>query len=461
MPFSEPSFVRVMRRRDVFVLAFGAMIGWSWIALSGNWIDAAGSLGAILAFVAGGLAVTLVGLTYAELAAAMPRAGGEHVYSYRALGRTASFWCTWAILLAYMSVIAFEAVALPTVIEHLFPDYRQGHLWTIAGSDVDFTWLLVAFVATIAMTMINIIGIEVAALVQLLITLLIVLAAMVLVVGAGISGEPGYIQPLFVDGAEGMLSVLVVVPMMLVGFDVIPQAAEEIDLPRADIGTTLVLAIVVAVIFYVVVIGCVAMGLATVECADSAVPTAAAASALLGRTWGGQVVVIGGIGGIVTAWNAFIIGASRALYALARAGQLPAVLGRIHSRYHTPYCAILLIGGLSLIAPLCGRQTMVWLVNAGSFGVIVAYAFVALSFLVLRHKEPSLIRPYRVRYGFVVGSLALVLSLGIMLLFFPYSPAALAWPNEWAIVLGWCLFGIILTLLARRDGNESPNGARR
>ena len=69
------------------------------------------------AFGIGGGIVIFVGLTYAELAAAMPLVGGEHVYSHRALGRTASFVCTWAILLGYVSVVAFEAVALPTVLE--------------------------------------------------------------------------------------------------------------------------------------------------------------------------------------------------------------------------------------------------------------------------------------------------------------------------------------------------------
>ena len=97
---SDSSFVRVIRRKEVITLAFGAMIGWSWVALSGGWIETAGSVGAMLAFAAGGFAVVLVGLTYAELASAMPLAGGEHVYSYRALGRNTSFVCTWAILLA-------------------------------------------------------------------------------------------------------------------------------------------------------------------------------------------------------------------------------------------------------------------------------------------------------------------------------------------------------------------------
>ena len=144
---SGGQFVRVIRLREILALAFGAMIGWSWVALTGNWIDKAGSVGAMLAFGVGGVAVILVGLTYAELASAMPQAGGEHVYSHRALGATASFICTWAILLGYVSVVAFEAVALPTVVDYLVPGFSRGYLWTIAGWDVQLTWVLVGVVA--------------------------------------------------------------------------------------------------------------------------------------------------------------------------------------------------------------------------------------------------------------------------------------------------------------------------
>ena len=98
----EDKFERVLNKKDVFVLAFGAMIGWGWVVLSGEWILKAGTVGAMIAFALGGLMVLFVGLTYAELTAAMPKCGGEHVFSYRALGRNASFICTWAIVLGYI-----------------------------------------------------------------------------------------------------------------------------------------------------------------------------------------------------------------------------------------------------------------------------------------------------------------------------------------------------------------------
>jgi amino acid transporter len=453
---SQSEFVRVIRRKEVIALAFGAMIGWSWVALSGGWIAEAGSAGAILAFALGGIAIILVGLTYAELAAAMPYVGGEHVYSYRALGRRASFFCTWAILLAYVSVVAFEAVALPTVVEYLVPGYGVGYLWTVAGWDVTATWVLVGVAAAVVMTVINVIGIEFAARVQMVITVLILLAGAVLGLSALGAGDSANMEPLFVDGSRGVIGVLVIVPLLMVGFDVIPQSAEEIDLPFAVIGKLLMVSIALAIGFYILIVWGVSMGADEASRNASPLPTASAAEALLGSSLGAKLLIVGGVGGILTSWNAFIIGASRAIYALAHAGQLPAVLGRVHPRFKTPYAAVLLVGALSIVAPFFGRPAMVWLVNAGSFGVTVAYAFVAISFLVLRKREPDMPRPYRVRGGVAVGVAAFVLSIGIAIMFLPFAPAALVWPNEWLIVLGWWTLGLLLMLFAPGGGEPPP-----
>jgi len=86
---------------------------------------------------------------------------------------------------------------------------------------------------------------------------------------------------------------------------------------------------------------------------------------------------------------------------------------------------------------------------------VLAYAFVALSFLVLRKREPGMARPYRVRFGTLVGGLALVLSVGVAMLYLPGSPAALVWPHEWLIVLGWAALGAIMLRLAARGRANS------
>jgi amino acid transporter len=440
----ETGFIRVLKRREVITLSFGAMIGWSWVLLTGEWLTTAGTLGTLLAFMIGGTAVVFIGLTYAELAAAMPEAGGEHVYTKRALGRTGSFVCTWALLMGYLTVPVFESVAVPTAAEYLFPQMKLGLLWQIGGSDVYASFVAVGMFSAALMTVINVIGVKVAAFVQIIVTTLFFVIGAFFITGAFSQGTLDNVEPLAVDGVAGMLGVLIMVPTLLVGFDVIPQSAEEIDLPFHDIGALLVISVCFAVLWYLVVSLGVAMSLPVADRASSAMATADATAAVWGGQWAGDLLVIGGIGGILTSWNAFIVGGSRVLYALAKSEMLPQFFARLHPRFHTPHWAIIFIGLLSGISPFFGRTILVWLIDAGSFAIVIAYGMVALSFLVLRAREPDMERPFRVKRGLLIGWIALILSVGLLTVYLPWSPAALVWPYEWAMVLGWTVLGVVL-----------------
>ncbi|WP_431026375.1 APC family permease [Halomonas sp. H5] len=448
---SGTQLTRVLARKDVLALAFGAMIGWGWIVMTGSWIQSAGSLGAITAFILGGIAIVLVGLTYAELASAMPQVGGEHVYSYRALGHFASFFCTWAIALGYVSVVAFEAVALPTVVEHLFPGYAVGHLWTIAGWDVQATWVAVGVAGSVAMMAINYVGIRTAALVQKVVTLLILAVGIMFITGALFEGERATMEPLF-NTSEGVMGgimlVLIMVPFMFVGFDVIPQAAEEINLPFREIGRVLMISVIMAVFWYALIILGTSLMLDAEALGASSLAVPDAMQAVFRAPWAGNLMVLAGIAGIITSWNAFYVGGSRAIYALAHSGMLPAFLAKLHPKHRTPTNAILLMGILSCLAPFFGRPALVWLVVAGGLGIVIAYLFVSLSFVVLRIKAPEMERPFEVRQGMAVGVIAVLLSLGLIALYLPGSPAALA-PAEWVLFLGWMGLGLVLYAWSR------------
>jgi amino acid transporter len=418
--------------------------------MTGVWLDEAGTLGTVIAFGIGGLAIALIGLTYSELASAMPRAGGEHIYTRRALGPDWSFACTWALLFSYLNVCLFEAVALPTAISYLWPDISLGTLWNILGSDVDIGFVVIGSGAAAAVTWVNYLGIRTAAIAQTIVTGLIICAGLLLFSGAALNGQLANAQPWIATPTSGVLAVLIMVPAMLVGFDVIPQSAEEIDLPPQQLGKLLVVSVFCAVAWYLLIAVSVGLGLTAQQRADSSMATADAASALWsnvsGGNWAGTFLVLGGIGGILTSWNAFIVGASRVLFALAESGHVPAVFMRLHPKYKTPYVGILVIGILSMLAPLFGRTILVWLINSGSFAVTIAFIFVAISFLVLRRKEPEMPRPFKVSHPRVVGYGALLLALGLLSAFLPWSDSALSWPEEWMTIVVWTVIGLCLWL---------------
>ncbi|GGK17304.1 amino acid permease [Caldalkalibacillus thermarum] len=435
-------FNRVLTRADVLFLAFGAMIGWGWVVLSGTWILSGGTLGAMLAFLIGGVMVVFVGLTYAELASAMPQVGGEHIYVLRGLGAKASFVASWSIALGYISVVAFEAVALPTVIEYLFPNYQVGYLWTITGWDVYFSWVIVGMAGSVFVTVINYMGIKPAAIVQMVLTLILAVVGLMLIFGSSVNGDAANLQPLFVGGAAGIMAVAIMTPFMFVGFDVIAQAAEEMNIPFKSIGKILIVAVLCAVAWYLAIIFGVGMALSPDSLENASLATADAMGAVFGSELFAKILILGGIAGIMTSWNAFIIGGSRVIYAMAKSGMLPAWLGHLHPKYKTPSNAILMIGILATLSPLLGRPMLVWLVDAGGLAIVMAYFMVALAFLALRKKEPEMERPFKAGRSTVIGWIALVLSFGFILLYLPGMPSALVWPYEWLIIVGWWILGI-------------------
>ena len=434
---------KVFSRKDIFALAFGAMIGWGWVVLTNDWILGAGVFGAITAFVIGGVMIFFVGLTYAELTAALPESGGLCVFTQRAMGWNAAFFSSWAIVLGYVSVVAFEAVAFPSVLEYFIgPGYYLGYLYTIAGYDVYAGWLAMGIFSGLIMTALNYFGTKNVALFQNAVTVLIAVVGILLFGGSVVNGDVQNLTPAFNNGIKGILAIAVMTPFMFMGFDVIPQAAEEMNVPHRSIGRILLLSVVMAIVWYVMIILSTSFALNTQEIANSGIATAEAMKKMFwGSDWAMKLLVLAGIGGILTSWNAFFVGGSRALYAMAERGMLPKSLGAIDGHFKTPGNAILLIGIITSLTPVFGKKMLTWLVNAGSLAVVVAYFMVALSFILLRRNEPGLHRPYAVMRWKLVGAGAILMTGIMILLCMPGFPAALAWPNEWAIILGWAALG--------------------
>lgn len=453
-------FVRVLGNVDALFIGFGAMIGFGWITLTGGWLEGAGTLGALLAFVVGGIIMGFVGVVYSELVAAMPHAGGEHNYLLRGMGPRLSLLGSWAITGGYIGVVMFEAVAIPRTALYLFPDLERVKLWTVAGFDVHLTWALVGTISAIIIMWINIRGVKIAGMVQTFVVSFLLIMAFLLGAGGAVGGELANTEPLFSGGVVGFVAVLGVVPFLFVGFDVIPQSAEEIKVPPKQIGKLVVMSVVMAVLFYLVIIFSTSLALPASELAKLDLVTADALADLFGHPVWGDIVIAGGIAGILTSWIAFLMGASRLMWAMANSGMIPAWFGKLHPKYRTPVNSLLFIGILSAIAPFFGNEMLVWVVDAGSPMIVFAYGLVAVTFVILRKKDPGMERPLRVggkgNGGVVIGIIAAVLCA---ILFVMYIPAltpfsvTLGWPSYLMFGL-WMLAGVIL--MFRLPGGIKP-----
>ena len=436
----EPvSLAKTLTNFDALALGFGAMIGFGWVVLTGGWIQEAGTMGAVVAIVVGGAIMATVGLVYSELTSAMPLAGGVHQYVLRGLGPRFAFIGSWALVGGYVTIVAFEAVAFPRTVAYIFPEINALPLWEVAGHTVHLTWALIGVLGAIIITWLNVRGVKQASIAQNFTVIFLLVVGILMVFGSATRGEASNMEPLFTPGTAGFFTVLIAIPFLFIGFDVIPQSAEEVNVPARKIGRLVVISVAVATVWYIMVVLTTSSAMGGEELAQTDIAVADAFGSLFNSQLMANILIAGGIAGILTSWNSLLLGASRLVYSMARTGMLPAWFGQLHPKYQTPANALYFIGGLSLFAPFFGENMLTWLVDSGAPSIIIAYFMVAVVFIVLRRRDPGMERPLRIggsgRGGEIIGWAAIVLTGVLFTVYLPGMPSALDWQP-------WLIFGI-------------------
>lgn len=436
--------------KDVLAMAFGTMIGWGWIMLAGQWVASAGVVGAAIAFLVGAILSIFVGLTYAELTPALPIAGGELVFSFRGLGYNAAWVTGWMISFAYIGVAAWEGPALSTAIAFLFGDaLPQGPtLWHIQGFDVTPTFLLIGFVGALILAFVNYKGAKASAIFQTTATVAMAMGGIAFLVGGVVKGNVGNMLPVLTDGS-GFVAVILMVPAMFVGFDVIPQTAEEMNIPLGKIAKVLIISIFLAAAWYMLMIFSIAIAAPEGIRNGADIPVAESFTYCMKNPIFGKVMILAAMCGILTSWNGFIVGATRVLFSMGRSKMLPEVFAKVHQKHKSPVAAIILVGIITCASPLLGKGALVWFVNASGFGTVIAYFMVALAYIFLRKNEPNLARPYRAPGGVFTGYIAILVTGFFLYLYLPLGSPSPLTGIEWILIGGWIVIGVILYSVKR------------
>ena len=121
--------------RSYIALGLGIIVGVGWVVYSGQWLQDGGPLGAMLAFLCGGLLFLPVGMCYAEMTAALPLAGGELSFSYKAFGLMPAFLTAWMLALTYVAITPFETIAIGSLLETLLPQIATEALYEVGIGD--------------------------------------------------------------------------------------------------------------------------------------------------------------------------------------------------------------------------------------------------------------------------------------------------------------------------------------
>ncbi len=361
-------------------------------------------------WIVGGI-LTLVGaLSYAELAAMMPHAGGQYVFLREAFGRPTAFLYGWTLFLVIQT--GFNAAVAIAFAKYLgvlgLPVGENDVLFTVGPVSISSAGVVGCGVIA-ALTLVNIRGVREGALVQNVLTVIKVLAVAILVILAFALGHGSVshfssastteLGPVAQAAGIGFLAALgVAMSKALFAYDAwntVTFAAEEVrepekTLPRALILGTLVttLAYTAATAAYVYVIPMDA--LANVEEHRVAAEVATIALGTPGRIAVAIAILISTFGCV----NGLILGGARVLYAMAKDGVFFRSAATVHPSFRTPVRALALVGVWSCVLALSGSYDA--LLTYVTFASLVFNALTVVGVLVLRRKKPDMPRPYRV-----------------------------------------------------------------
>lgn len=280
---------------DALALGFGAMIGFGWVVLTGGWIENAGTLGAVAAIVVGGAIMATVGLVYSELTSAMPLAGGVHQYVLRGLGPRFAFIGSWALVGGYVTIVAFEAVAFPRTVAYIFPAINAVPLWDVAGHTVHLTWALIGVIGGLVITWLNVRGVKQASIAQNFTVIFLLVVGVLMIFGSATRGEVANMEPFFTPGTAGFFTVLIAIPFLFIGFDVIPQSAEEVNVPARKIGRLVIISVAMATVWYIMVVVTTSSAMGVDEIAQTDIAVADAFGALFNSQLMANILIAGGV----------------------------------------------------------------------------------------------------------------------------------------------------------------------
>ncbi len=440
MPSSEPSFKRTLSPFLLWGLGVGYVIsgmyfGWNLGLEQGG----TGGL-AIATFFIIILYITFT-FSYAELAAAIPKAGGAFDYTHRALGPDLGFIAGMAQNIEFIFAPPAIAFAIGAYFNLFFPQIPV---------------MAIAVFAYILFTALNIYGVKAAAMFELAITIFAV-AELLLFSGMTLPGFhwENIRHNALPHGWQGILASIPFAIWFFLGIEGLANTAEEVVNPQRTLfigfGSAILTLVILCILVFFSSIG-VAGWEAIVYKSDGSTSDSPLPLALAHVTGNNHMLyhllITVGLFGLVASFHGLILAAGRSSYEFGKVRFAPSFIGKIHPKYNTPSNALLFNMVIGMITLLSGRTSEI--ITISVFGALTLYILSMLSMLRLRKKEPDLERPFRVPFYPLFPVIALLISTLSILAMTVYN-IKLALFYILAMVLSFVFF----KLLYQRDTRKN------
>ncbi|MDO5026621.1 MAG: APC family permease [Tissierellia bacterium] len=448
-----------LRKIDFFMLGFGSMIGVGWAVSSNGWLSQAGGpIPAFIGFLIGTLLLVPIGLSYGELMSILPVSGGVMSFTYAAFGSFMSFLSSWFVSLAYLIILPWEAIYINEILASIFPFIKSGPiLYEFAGKAIYLNSVLLGGIFALLLLIINIKGSKSAARLQSILSWTIISIGFLVIILSFIKGDLSNLKPIYENVGEGshknfysgVISMIVLVPFFMSGFDTIAQSAGDAkkELAFRDIARMIVLSILAAGAFYAIII----VSTSSVEpWKDYTFRQAPAIGGLLSGVYPfvlGKIikylVMIGTLAGLFTTWNGMFMASARLIQSMGKAGLLPRYLAKEHDKFKTPIRASIFCFLAAALGPFVGINFINPLTKIGSVSFVIGWLFTCLSAIKLRIDARCLVRGFRIPGGkYTLIGASVIASIILILTFIPQSPAFMGFTGI-ILFFSWLLIGLI------------------
>jgi len=401
---------------QLMLYVLGATIGAGIFVLPGTTAALHAGPGVIVSFLIGGIVTIAVGLAYVEFAAMAPVAGSAYTYSYIALGEIIAWMIGWDLLLEFTVIASTVAVGWSGYVdsflqsvgihipEALTKDIAHGGIVNLPAV---IGWLIVAWIALS--------GIKNVGRSNTLFTIAKVAAIILFLVIGTFHVNPVNWTPFTPFGWSGVMAGAALVFFAFTGFDGVTTVLEEVKNPQKTIPKALIGGLSVLTLIYALV-AAILTGIVPFPDLDVPNPTVFALQSV-GIQWGGAIVAVAVIFGLLATMIANTTSATRVLFAMSRDGLLPERIAQTNKKTGVPVLSIFIVVLTGIL--LSGFLSIGELAEFANIGGLTAFALTTISVIVLRYTRPDQPRGFKVPAIWLVGiigvggSLALIFSLPI------------------------------------------------
>ncbi len=395
----------------VWALAFGCIIGWgSFVNPGKKFLPNSGVAGTAIAMALGAIVMIIIAFSYAYMIPKYPKAGGEFIFTKECFGKNAAVVCGWFLVAAYLTNVPMNSTAIGLIVDGLDGSadiLKFGFHYTVAGFEIYFGEMIFATAILVLFAVVNLLGVKKAGIVQTVLSGLLVVSVFTLAISALISSKAQgiHMEPIWgfdknaammagatsenisdfaKSGATGItssiLATFAIAPWAYVGFDTIPQAAEEFKFSYKKVIGIMVVAILFGCFVYTANNTVAAAALANwpdrVLAGDWVLLVAAEEMlGVFGKVLIGTAVSSAVLSGIM----GFYLASSRLIYSIAKDGYLPAMFTKLDGKYGTPRNAIIFCFLISLSGPILGREALGWFVDMSAIGASMGFFFTCAS----------------------------------------------------------------------------------